>query len=83
MASYVDGARVPGGVLTAVLQLPSEMPNVTPSPYRSLESLSSILRLIPPETFAGHAEEVGFSLLTSEVVAAKGGKQFFVQSLHA
>jgi len=89
---YVDTHRalknirsmlLPGGVLKAVLQLPSQAASVTPSPYRSLELLSPILRLIPPERFASHAEKSGFSVLSRQIVVANGGKQFAVQSLRA
>lgn len=73
----------PGGILTAVLQLPSHAASVTPSPYRSLELLSPIMRLVPPESFVRHGEASGFSLLSSETVTAQGGKQFAVLSLCA
>lgn len=89
---YVDTTRalkkirsmlLPGGVLKAVLQLPSQVETVTPSPYRSLELLSPILRLVPPNRFSSDAAEAGFSLLSCQTVPAKGGKLFAVQSLRA
>jgi SAM-dependent methyltransferase len=87
---YVDSTRalrnirsmlLPGGVLKAVLQLPGQVATVTPSPYRSLELLSPILRLVPPDRFASDAAESGFSLLSCQTVATKGGKLFAVQCL--
>lgn len=70
----------PGGRLVALLQQPSEtMTSLTPSPYRSIQSLSKLMRLIPPSEFTGHAESAGFALESGRIVTIRSGKSFAVQ----
>ena len=67
------------GVLAAVLQLPcSDSPEVTPSPFGALESLSSIMRLVPPDRLVRLAESQGLVRLDGTVVRTPGGKDFHV-----
>lgn len=89
---YVDVRRTlarihsmlrPGGILVAVLQLPSEAASVTPSQFRSLESLSSLMRLVAPEDFQRHALASGFDPISARIEEVKGGKQFLLQTLRA
>lgn len=68
---------VPGGVLLAVLQLPSTA-DVTPSPYRSLSSLGPVLKLVAPEDLASAAASAGLMQRAGEIVTATGGKRFAV-----
>ena len=49
------------GTLVTVLQSASAVtPEITPSPFRSLSALSSIMRLVPPDRLGALAEEHGF-----------------------
>lgn len=83
---YVDAARVlprvarwlrPGGVLTVVLQGPSaSAPPVTPTPWRSLEALSPILRLVDPLAFGRIAAASGLVPRDAARVGLPAGKSF-------
>lgn len=67
-----------GGILIAVLQLPcANIPEVTPSPFKSLEKLSSIMKLVKPEYFISAAESNSFCLISSKIHSLKSGKQFW------
>ncbi len=67
----------PGGALEAVLQLPCEdIPEISPSPYKSLEKLSTFMKLVPPEKIKMLALERGLKMLESEKVVLKSGKEF-------
>ncbi|HEU4618501.1 MAG TPA: class I SAM-dependent methyltransferase, partial [Gammaproteobacteria bacterium] len=65
-----------GGALVAVLQLPAEAAEVTPSPYASLEALSPVMRLVPPSGLRSAAEEAGFRFADERTAEASGGKRF-------
>lgn len=89
---YVDVARTlanvramlaPGGVLVAVLQLPSAGEAVTPSPYASLRALAPVLRLVPPALFGERAAGAGFRRLGERTVRTTGGKELHVAELRA
>lgn len=68
---------LPNGILAVMLQLPKQgAANVSPSPFHSLKTLSSIMRLVIPEEFRTAAEEEGFKFLSERVVALESGKQF-------
>lgn len=67
-----------GGGLVAVLQLPcANIPEVTPSPFKSLEKLVSIMHLVKPEDFISVAQRNNFSLISSKIHPLKSGKQFW------
>ena len=69
---------VPGGILLAVLQLPSpDSAPVTATPYRSLERLAPIMKLVPPSTFAGLCRRVGLQQIKTDTIPLKKGKAFF------
>lgn len=70
-----------GGVIVTVVQLPSDtIPEVTPSPFTSLEALSSIMRMIPPEAVSQAASDCGFRGRATHTTYPAGGKQFGVQA---
>lgn len=74
----------PGGVIVTVVQLPSDtIPEVTPSPFTSLATLSSIMRLVPPEAVVQAGSRHGFRATQSRTCAAAGGKRFCLQALAA
>ncbi len=67
------------GVLLAVLQLPTAtIPEVTPSPFPSLDTLSSVMRLVPPDRLRHLASARGYIERDAQLVVAAGGKQFQV-----
>lgn len=70
----------PGGVLVAVLQLPAQVGEITPSPYRSLAALAPTMRLVEPATLVSAAQALCYSVLHAGIETASGGKQFAVQT---
>ena len=74
----INRCLVPGGVLTVVLQLPSaESSPVTVTPYKSLELLAPLMRLVPPEEFSVACTGIGLRELKTETVPLESGKAFF------
>lgn len=70
----------PGGRLVSVLQQPSpHMHAVSPSPYRSIQLLVPIMRLIPPAELSEHAATFGFTLESENTLVLKSEKEFAVQ----
>ena len=70
----------PGGTLVTVVQLPSTaIPQITPSPLASIHTLSSVMRLVPPETLRRLAAAHGFRETVAQTVVAAGGKEFRAQ----
>jgi SAM-dependent methyltransferase len=69
-----------GGLLVSVLQQPStSMHAVSPSPYRSLQLLAPLMRLITPKQLVESAESFGFSLESEKPVILSSGKEFVTQ----
>jgi hypothetical protein len=87
---YVDVAKalknlrgicLSNGILAALLQLPKEgAASVSPSPFVTLEKLSSIMRLAPPDDFRRVAEGLGFGFLSQKLITLESGKQFSLQT---
>lgn len=72
---------VPAGILTALVQLPSiSKPEISPSPFTSLQALSSIMHLVAPERLLDLAARHGYRQIDSCLVESAGGKSFQVQS---
>ena len=91
LLEYVDVRRVlerlhdllvPGGMLATVVQLPGAAP-VTPSPFASLETLASVMRLVDPEDLEHIARAVGYRETERRREQARGGKHFEVQVFRA
>ncbi len=71
----------PRGRLVTVVQLPNaEIPEVTPTPFTSLESLSTVMHLVPPEMLEHLAGGCGYERIGTRRVESAGGKQFQVQT---
>jgi hypothetical protein len=69
-----------GGVLGTVVQLPSpSTPMVTPSPFVSLATLSSVMHIVSPPYLRDLAEDHGFEQISSDLAESRSGKQFQVQ----
>jgi Methyltransferase domain len=69
------------GVLLTVVQLPSAtIPEVTPSPFVSLQRLAPVMRLVSPELLTQFAVKNGYREIATRTVQAAGGKEFRVQA---
>lgn len=69
-----------GGLLVVVLQLPKVgLPPVSSSPYTSLNKLTSLMRLIPPNEMTDIAQTTGFSLISTRTITLESGKEFALQ----
>ena len=67
-----------GGVLQAVLQLAEKnKKRVSPSPYKSLEQLKSLMKLFRPNEFDALAEAAGFAKTEGKIVRLRSGKSFY------
>jgi SAM-dependent methyltransferase len=70
----------PGGTLAVLLQLPhSDQRAVSASPYRSLDKLIPVLKLVKPDELRSHAVTAGFTVGSSERIDLPSGKQFWLQ----
>lgn len=70
----------PDGLMAALLQLPRQGAEaVTYSPFASLKTLNSIMRLVAPEDLRASAEAAGFVLLSNKTITLHSGKQFDLQ----
>jgi len=69
-----------GGTLITVVQLPSAIAEVTPSPYTTLGVLSGAFYVVSPAKLARLAADSGFLLERERVVRSAGGKDFHVQA---
>jgi ubiquinone/menaquinone biosynthesis C-methylase UbiE len=73
----------PTGRLISVVQLPSNaIPEITPSPFTSNQTLSSVMHIVPPELLESKAFAYGFKQTGKHVEESMGGKQFIVQTFH-
>lgn len=73
----------PNGVLAVVLQLPSKaVAPVSPSPFTSLLSLATAMKLVSPSDFLASASELGFVPLSLRQISLSSGKEFVVQVFH-
>lgn len=65
------------GIFVALLQLPKEGATaVSPSSFDSLQALSAIMRLAPPDDFQKSAEALGFGFRSQDRITLGSGKQF-------
>jgi ubiquinone/menaquinone biosynthesis C-methylase UbiE len=68
------------GILISVVQLMNAaIPEVTPSPYKSLQALSTAIHLIDPHNLEKIARRTGYAAGEKWTVVSAGGKQFCVQ----
>jgi hypothetical protein len=74
----------PGGTLATVVQLPHrDHEAISPSPYKSLDLLAPVMRLIAPADLSRLATAAGFHALGSESIELVSGKQFSLQIFQA
>jgi hypothetical protein len=68
-----------GGVLSVVLQLPSPISKmVSETPYTSLRSLESIMRLVKPDLFKEIAGRCRLTMSHSGEINLRLGKKFHI-----
>lgn len=66
------------GVMSVVLQLPgNDLPPVSQTPYKSLEKLAPIMKLIDRETFTDLAFRSGLNEQRGAIIPLQSGKEFF------
>ncbi|MGA2875014.1 MAG: class I SAM-dependent methyltransferase [Nitrososphaerales archaeon] len=75
LARMVEHLRA-GGILAAILQLPSSQRIVSPSPFRSLKPLEQFMVLRSPEDFEASAKTIGLTKLSSKKLTLESGKEF-------
>ena len=69
----------PNGVLSAVLQRPSDSaPPVTPTPFTSLQALESVFRFVDPAALTAAAREAGLTRSDRHTIPLPAGKAFDV-----
>jgi ubiquinone/menaquinone biosynthesis C-methylase UbiE len=74
----------PEGVLVVVLQLPcKDIPEISPSPFKNLEKLSSIMKLVVPDDFSAMAVARGLEPLGKKVHRLRSGKEFCEMAFRA
>ncbi len=75
----ITGALKDGGALVTVLQLPCDnLSNVTDTPYKSLESLKSIMKLVDPTSLKNFAMEEGLMMEDEKEITLHTGKSFYI-----
>lgn len=73
----ISRLTVPGGNFATVLQLPNEnIPEVSPSPYTTLNTLSEIFSFVRPEEMKRVATANGFDPLKEKITTLNSGKSF-------
>ena len=87
---YVDVARTmsvlrrnckPKGILAVLTQVPHmTLPEVSPSPYASLQLLEPGMHLLSHEELQRYATQIGFMPEDSRTILSAGGKQFTVET---
>lgn len=69
------------GRLITIVQLPNAaIPEVTPTPFTSLEKLSSVMHLVPPQEVERLAARHGLEQVQARTVQSAGGKMFAAQT---
>ena len=70
----------PGGHLVALLQQPSAvLQTITPSPYKSIQTLVPLAKLIPSTEMVASASSYGFVIESEKKLTLDSGKEFAVQ----
>ena len=78
---FIRSSLDPGGSLACVLQSPSgDLPEVSPSPYTSLEILSPHIRLIEPAAVREMSASAGFGMDSEGSLLLPNGKEFVWQT---
>jgi hypothetical protein len=68
-----------GGIMISILQLPSKhLTRVSETPYTSLKTLESIMKLVSPKQFKSLANDAGLQEMEARTVTLESGKPFFI-----
>ena len=68
-----------GGVMVSILQLPAQhLPQVSETPYTSLETLNAIMKLVSPNQFESMANDAGLLEIEAKTVTLESGKPFYI-----
>ena len=73
----IAGWLSPGGVLSVVLQQPGGDAPISETGFASLQSLSALMALVPPERFRDLAARAGLSETSSRRIPLARGKSFW------
>jgi ubiquinone/menaquinone biosynthesis C-methylase UbiE len=77
VAAKVARWLAPGGILSVLLQLPGAHGRVSDTPFASLKSLDSFMKLIDPPELTTIVTRHGFTPVRSHTIDWVGGKKFF------
>ena len=65
--------------MVSILQLPAQhLARVSETPYASLKTLNSIMKLISPQQFESMANEAGLREIEANTVTLESGKPFYI-----
>jgi len=68
-----------GGVMVSILQLPAQhLSRVSETPYTSLKTLKSIMKLVSPQQFESMANDAGLVEIEAKTVTLESGKRFYI-----
>ena len=69
----------PGGVMVSILQLPAQhLSQVSETPYTSLKTLKSKMKLVSPQQFKSMANDAGLREIDAKTVTLESGKPFYI-----
>ena len=78
LSNIVKGLR-PGGVMVSILQMPAEdSKKISETPYKSLNKLDFIMKLIPPRAFKRMANNAGLQEIEETTIRLQSGKPFCI-----
>jgi SAM-dependent methyltransferase len=79
LLSNIARGLCPGGVMVSILQMPAEhSKKISGTPYKSLNKLHSIMKLIPPVSFKMMANNAGLQEIEETTVRLQSGKPFYI-----
>ena len=68
-----------GGVMLSILQLPAKhLTRVSETPYTSLKTLKSIMKLVSPQQIKSMANDAGLLEIEAKTVTLESGKPFYI-----
>lgn len=79
LLSNIARGLCPGGVMVSILQMPVEdSKKISETPYKSLNKLHSIMKLISPGSFKLMANSAGLQEIEETTVRLQPGKPFYI-----
>lgn len=81
LLNKIASCLCPGGVMVSILQLPAgHLAKVSDTPYASLKSLNSIMKLISPQQFQSMTNKAGLREIEANVITIESGKPFYIST---